>query len=157
MRAQYLWFNVCTVYCIRLITKEGEMYGESTGKYIFEEVKAAQRCNTSCHGNRVMLELNFSNIIEIGSNIVLDRSGNVRIKKKKVSQTSITLVFAEALLPSEGCGSVGWTRALSQTYQGSALPVFVGAAIVCELYKNVTCTRVFVSVCCCISFLWSFL
>lgn len=42
--------------------------------------------------------------MEIGSNMVLDRSENVRSGKKgKVSCISISLVFAEALLLSEGC------------------------------------------------------
>lgn len=45
----------------------------------------------------------MSPLIEIGRNIVLDTSGNVRTEKKKVSCISISLVFAEALLLSEVC------------------------------------------------------
>lgn len=79
---------VCaTVYCIKQIANERDAYGESTGKKkkkIFEEMKAAQRCNTSCHGNRVMLALAFwvhyNRDWEIGSNIVLDGSGSVMYK-----------------------------------------------------------------------------
>lgn len=41
--------------------------------------------------------------IEMGSVTVLDRSGNVRPEKKKVSYRSISLVFAEAELLSEVC------------------------------------------------------
>lgn len=66
------------------------------------------------------LHLIFESIIsEIGSNTVLAISGNVRIQKKKVSCTCVSLVFAEALLLSEQGWC--WTQVLSENIK--PLPV----------------------------------
>lgn len=66
------------------------------------------------------LHLIFESIIsEIGSNIVLDISGNVRTQKKKVSCTCVSLVFAEALLLSER----GWCRTQVLSENIKPLPV----------------------------------
>lgn len=91
----------CTlVYWIRQIAKTKMHLKEALEKYTFE----GRRRNISCHGNRVMQVLNFKSIIaEIGSNIMLRRSGNVRTEKKNVSCISVSLVFAEAWLLSEVC------------------------------------------------------
>lgn len=66
------------------------------------------------------LHLIFESIIsEIGSNTVLAISGNVRIQKKKVSCTCVSLVFAEALLLSER----GWCRTQVLSENIKPLPV----------------------------------